>query len=104
MFFIYTILESNKKINSNINIRLIIILTSLCSFAIYGYVYLQIWFMFLAFYGGSLVIQYYFLYIHRDHLMIKYFIICIVCYYGGFALWIIDLTNCQYVQSYHFHS
>eukprot|EP01084_Bolivina_argentea_P224108 379032_1 len=104
MIFIYTILESNKPTNKKINLKLITILTILCMSAIYGYVYLKLWFLFLLFYGGSLAIQYYYLYLRWDHLAIKYLLICIVCYYGGLFVWIIDLTRCEYVQSFHFHS
>eukprot|EP01084_Bolivina_argentea_P224109 379033_1 len=67
MVFIYTILESDKKPKANTNYNLIILLSTLCAGAIYGYVCLKLWIIFLLFYGGSLTIQYYYLYLRWDH-------------------------------------
>ena len=105
--FLYTIIETDSKIGSKTNIKLIILFCIIAAICVIGYVFFKLWFLFISCYAGGVATQWYFLipFLKNTKIYsIKMFILCVVCYYGGFILWLFDFNNCKAVQPYYFHS
>ena len=105
--FLYTIIETKKKPGSPTNWFCIFVLSSILLICTIGYVFFQLWFLFIGSYMFGILMQWILLYpyiIDTSMYSLRALATVLIGYYGGLVLWIFDLHNCKLVQPYHFHS
>ena len=95
-------LSSNKKLYALTAIAFICITVIQCIL----YIYFQIWSIFLIGYSlNVLLLAVISLKCHiTKGLTKKFYILAWLCYFGGFTVWCVDMSFCEYVQSFQLHS
>jgi len=101
---LYTLIQSNSHSAAPMNKKVISLLSFICVVSIIGYVWFKIWIFFIITYAVGIVLNMLFYWPHFKDTSTKLLCTALLCFYGGFAFWIADLTQCQYVQPLHFHA